>query len=448
MQSALERDFKRVEKVLEQTPAIDRLAGISTEEFTARQACVWAALQARGFDAGLVFSDEHYDGDVPYLGGNTNIQIEQVAGVIGPCGFHIATGLDGGYVAEQLAPRAKAVVHKTEMLKLGDEEYALEAETLGQVVEAAAGRKARHIALLTPRQVIPASLVLYLEQLFGAENVGDAQDIYYRIKYEKSDCEMRLIRDASVIGDAMMRAMLAVLKPGMLETEVASWGYFVGRQLGAEQMGWDIMVNANTANRTIIGKALNRPIQPGDYVHLGVAPKRDGLSGCVRRSCVAAGEGGALTSDQCYWFQLLGDAYQAGWDAFRDVAENGRPACLAEQALIDFFTARQDEVERRLGHPVSLARLKPYTCVHNAGYTECQEFFGAITLKSKEPLGHQLVLMLDIAIRGIGNRWDEVVVPGMDYLVLENTCGKFGNRLEELNQLPQNVQALVDRDPE
>jgi hypothetical protein len=36
----------------------------------------------------------------------------------------------------------------------------------------------------------------------------------------------------------------------------------------------------------------------------------------------------------------------------------------------------------------------------------------------------------------------------MDYLVLENTCGKFGNRLEELNQLPQNVQALVDRDPE
>ena len=35
--------------------------------------------------------------------------------------------------------------------------------------------------------------------------------------------EMRLIRDANVIADAMVRAMLAVLKPGMLETQVAAW---------------------------------------------------------------------------------------------------------------------------------------------------------------------------------------------------------------------------------
>ena len=32
------------------------------------------------------------------------------------------------------------------------------------------------IALLTPRQVIPASLVEYCENLFGKENVVDAQD--------------------------------------------------------------------------------------------------------------------------------------------------------------------------------------------------------------------------------------------------------------------------------
>ena len=39
---------------------------------------------------------------------------------------------------------------------------------------------------------------------------------------------MRLIRDANVIADAMIRAMLAVLKPGMLETQVAAWALLRG----------------------------------------------------------------------------------------------------------------------------------------------------------------------------------------------------------------------------
>jgi hypothetical protein len=51
--------------------------------------------------------------------------------------------------------------------------------------------------------------------------------------------------------------------------------------------------------------------------------------------------------------------------------------------------------------------------------------------------------MLDVALRGIGDRWDEVIIPDLDYIVIENTCGKFGRRLEELNKLPRNVQHMV-----
>ncbi|MGH7187387.1 MAG: hypothetical protein ACREIB_14055, partial [Pseudomonadota bacterium] len=236
---------------------MDRFFSIPTEEFINRQRMVHEALQRNGLEAGLVFSDEHYDGDVPYLGGNTNIQIEQVAGVIGRNGFHIVAGLEGGYVAEQLAPRAGASVAKVEMLKLAGEEYPIHAARLEDVVEAAAGEQVRRIGLLTAREVIPAAMVQYLERLFGPENVIDCQESYFRLKYEKSDNEMRLIRDASTIADAMLRAMLAVLRPGQLETQVAAWGYFVARELGAEELGWDVMVGANTANRTLIGKALN-----------------------------------------------------------------------------------------------------------------------------------------------------------------------------------------------
>ena len=241
----------------------------------------------------------------------------------------------------------------------------------------------------------------------------------------------------------MLRAVLAVLKPGMLETQVAAWGYFVGRELGAEEMGWDVMVGTNTANRTLIGKALNRVIGEGEYVHVGVAPKRDGLNSCVRRSCIATPDPAQVTPDQRYWFDFVEEAYAAGLKALEDVSAGGKPAYLQEQALVDFFRGREAEVSEKIGKPVQLELLKPYTGTHNAGYTECQEFYGAITLNSEEPLGEQIVIMLDVAIRGVGNRWDEVVIPGMDFVVLENTCGKFGARVEELNWIPRNVQGLV-----
>ena len=266
------RDLQSVARILADAPSIDREYLAPREEFQERVARVNVALQRAGHAAGFVFSDEHSRGDVPYLGGNTNLSIEQVAGVIGKNGFHVAAGLEGGYVAEQLAGRAGAVVHKVEILQLADEKYPIHAERLEDVIESAAGGSIDHIALLTPRQVIPAAIVQYLENLFGTDGVVDAQEIYQRVKYEKSAVEMRLIADAAVVADCTMRAMLAVLRPGRLETEVAAWGAWVGRMLGSEADGFRIMVGANEANRTLIGLALNRPIREGDWVHLGVAP--------------------------------------------------------------------------------------------------------------------------------------------------------------------------------
>ena len=102
----LRDEFAKVEAVLRDTPSIDKNFSIPLAEFRQRQQKTCDALQGLELEAGFVFSDEHYDGDVPYLGGNTNISIEQVAGVIGKTGFHMAAGLEGGYIAEQLAWRA------------------------------------------------------------------------------------------------------------------------------------------------------------------------------------------------------------------------------------------------------------------------------------------------------------------------------------------------------
>src|SRR5206468_4413173 len=185
-------DLERVLRVLQDTPSIDREYLAPVEEFQARVRRTNEALRKYGHTVGLVVSDEHYAGDVPYLGGNTNISIEQVAGVIGPNGFHVVAGLEGGYVAEQLAERAGAKVHKVELLQLADEKYPIRAERLEDVIQAAAGKPVDHIALLTPRQVIPAGIVESLQGIYGPNSVVDAQELYFRVKYEKSAIEMRL----------------------------------------------------------------------------------------------------------------------------------------------------------------------------------------------------------------------------------------------------------------
>lgn len=432
--------------LLSRAPQIDPSYRIGREEFARRHQAVWNALSEAGLDCGIVYSDEHYDGDVPYLGGNTNITVEPVAGIIGPRGFHILAGLEGGYVAEQLSPRAGAWVHKVEMLKLADEDYPVEAERVEDVFEEAAGRRPRNVGLLTPRAVIPLALFEFLRSYLGGEEaLVDAQELYQSVKYEKSQDELRCTRDAARIADVMLEGMLGVIKPGMRETQVAGWGYAIASELGVEEHGVDIMVTAGEANRSLIGKALNRPIREGDYVHLGVAPRFDGLNACARGSVVAVDSPQRLTEEQRFWFDFIGEAYGVGLEAFREVAARDLPARQQEKALVDYFRMREPEVNRRFGISIDLPQQKPYTGTHNSGYTECQEFYGAITLGSETPLGHNIVMMLDVAIRGIGSHWDDVVIPGMDYLLVERTLAKRGPEVEVLSELPVDLQPLVSR---
>jgi len=80
-------EAKIIYKILSNSPNINKKARIELEEFKERQRKVIEAIKKEGIDAAFVYSDEHYNGDVPYLAGNTNISIEPVAGIIGKNGF-------------------------------------------------------------------------------------------------------------------------------------------------------------------------------------------------------------------------------------------------------------------------------------------------------------------------------------------------------------------------
>jgi hypothetical protein len=193
-------------------------------------------------------------------------------------------------------------------------------------------------------------------------------------------------------------------------------------------------------------------------------------------------DGASVTPYQAYWRGLVEEGFRTGFDAYVDIARNNRPARLQEEALVAFFNGKTDEAIARVeaahgadaadqlrdrlheeipGVVKGLARLKPYTGTHNAGYTECQEFYGAITLESEQPLDEQVVTMLDVALRGRGSRWlgqeFETYLPGFDYWVVEDTLGKSGREVKNLTgelqadgrvdpgigKMPVNVQGLV-----
>ena len=60
-----------------------------------------------------------------------------------------------------------------------------------------------------------------------------------------------------------------------------------------------------------------------------------------------------------------------------------------------------------------------------------------------EPLGHRIVTMLDVALRGIGYHWDDVIIPGFDFCVVENTLAKDGPNVKCLTRVPTHAQELV-----
>lgn len=440
------QDADTVAEVLSRAPSFDKEFRIGESEFRSRWEKTWKELESRGIDLGFVYSDEHYRGDVPYFGGNTNIHVEPVAGLVSKNGFFLLAGLEGGYCAEMLSPRSGCKVRKLEILKLADEDYPVESVTLDEVFEEACGRRPSNVAFLTPTEVVPARFLQVFREYFGGEeNVLDARDVLFKIKYEKSENEMRLVAEASKICDVMIEGMLGVLRPGLYETQVAQWGMAIAYELGVETQGIKVMVVSGENNRTVVGHAMNRRIEEGDVVMLGVAPQRDGLTACERCSVVCVKDPRYVTPEQKYWFDFVEGAYETGLAEFRRVAAGALPARLLEKAVVDYFAARSGEVSARYGKKIDMTAMKPYTCTHNSGYTECQEFYGAVTLASAEPLGERIVSMLDVAVRGYSKDWNDVVIPGLDYILVEKTLGKHGPNVEVLNDLPVNMQHLVGR---
>lgn len=366
-----------LEEYVRRLPQIDVTKRVPRSEYEARIRRVRQALRRRGLDAGFAYGNEWRPGDTGWLTGY-DPHIESTACIVGPEKVLVLGGPEGMYFA--LETMQVGEYRNVEEFKIPDEDYpGIAFHRLDDLFTEACGRRPRTIGLLTLKANMPQSMIELVQKATRAELV-DASDLLLKMRYFKSPTELEMIRTAATITSWAMDVMLKVIRPGMRELEVAAYADFVMKWLGADRLGVCTQVQSGPRAVTLIGRATNRVIREGELVGLGVSARYDGLAACVRRTVVA---GGKPDEHQRRLIEEATRAFELSAKKFR----YGAPAREVD------LTARR--YLRQFGVEMF------YSEVHNVGWTECQEGYGAATQHSRYRFPKGIAAQLDVGIYGV-----------------------------------------------
>ncbi len=432
-----------IEKIIEiHSPRIRRNIEISRREYQKRWGKVQGAMTAKGYDLAYVCGSELDRSDAAWLAGIFDPIIERY-GILIPARGNpvVVAGSEGGHVIEDCLKTSGLGVSLLSEFQISDEDYRFaEFGRLEDVIHALVplqpGQTAK-IAIFSSGQFIPHDHVLMFQGRFGSDNVLFDADLLRRIKIEKSTAELKLTAAANVIADAAFLGMLAVLRPGIRELDVAAAGDFVMKRLGAGRTGFPTIVSSGDRGRSVIGPATNRIIQKGEFVSLGLSPTFKGYHGIMRRTVKA---GGVWTKPEREFMKALEGLYHTVIEATAEAARKGLPSSSIDQEGKTYL--EQTKLVNKYGHRVT--PREPYTFIHNTGCSECQEGFGAVTPYSHEPLAKNAALMIDVAFMGFDEKKD-LVFP-IEYAVIEDCFWKKDKEIGVLNRMPLAVQDLVGTD--
>ena len=425
--SLSESDHRKIDELLSRYEGeIDLGISVPAEEFKQRWTRVQTQLKRRDLDVGFFFWYREMPGDGIYLTGY-NPTIERASGLIGQEGSPlVVSGPEAGMVAKDIASKTRVDVAYAEEFAIPDEYYEdVSYRSLKEMIPTVAGRPVKRIGLLTGRNFIPQTLIETLQSAAG-ENVElvDAAGILEDLRYEKSPAEFACMEQADKIACAAVRAILAILKPGLREAQVAAVADYVMKSLGAENYGVETIVTSGSRGWTVIGPASNKVIRDGEIVQFGCSPSYEGYKGISRRAVVV----GKPTPTQRKYFEILDEAFARAANALKEVVEKDLETKHVDLAARDYFA--QHEIDGR-----NMKQFHTYGSAHGTGLTECLEPL-VVGPDTTARFGHRVGIMLDVGCYGHPN---EEIAGGC----VEDAFGKEGNTLLKWSDLPINVADLV-----
>jgi len=424
-------------EIIEETASsIDKSIQISRKEYEERWKKVQESMAAKGYDLLYVCGSELDRSDAAWLAGAFDPMIERYSVILPLEGKPvILAGSEGGHVLEEAAEKSGAEIALLREFQISDEEYRwARFVSLDQVLNRIGIKYGSRVAVASPAEVFPCAQLSMIESYFGKENVVFDPDILRLIKYEKSDTELAIMREANKIAEAALRGMLALTMPGLTELQVASVGDFIMKALGAGRTGFCTIVTSGERGYTVIGPATNKVIRKGEIVSLGVSPTFNGYHGVIRRT-VRAGE--EPSPEQREFIKAVEDLYVTVMEAVKEAARENLPSNYIDRQgkkFLEGLKLRSLDGELRTPH-------EPYTFIHNMGCSECQEGYGAVTPYTENPLGRQVALAIDVALLGFEER-GKPIFPVL-YAVVEDAFWKKGLEIGVYSKMPLNVQHLV-----
>jgi len=444
VEEQLEREDAAVRAIIAETlPRIDSSIRIVPDEFSRRWVAIQAELRRRGFDLGYVSGSELDRSDGGWVAGIYYPQIERYGIFIGNSGKPVVVaGSEGGHVVEEMVEDSGAAMALFRPFQISDEEYiGVDWKDMDFILaQVSKGEEIGKVAVLSPPDVIPFSQVALLKGKFGEDNVKFVPEILQRLKYEKTDGELRIMSYANIIADAAMRGMLAVLRPGITELQVASVGDRIMKYLGAARSGVVTLVTSGQRNYTLIGGATGKVIRAGEMVALGVSPTFNGYHGVVRRTVRAGND--AYGEHQKLLLDTVEGLYKVVIEATIRAVKGGLPSNTIDKAGREYL--EKAEIETIDGRRIKAGELSPYTFMHNTGCSECQEGYGAVTPHTGYPLARKGALMIDVALKGFRER-GKPLLDGILYAVIEDALWIKNGEVGVYNELPLNVQHLVGK---
>jgi Xaa-Pro aminopeptidase len=184
----------------------------------------------------------------------------------------------------------------------------------------------------------------------------DSSDLVDPIKAVKSEDELAFVRLTAAAQDAAMEAVIAAIRPGMRELDVAAIAEHVGHELGSEQGLFLAYSGPSGSPGQIVNRHLQgRALRSGDQFSLLIENNGPGGFYCeLGRTAILGKATGEMQEQQA--FVLEAQRFSLGllkpgadpaaiWNEYNQfMRENGRP----EEKRIHFHGQGYDMVERPL----------------------------------------------------------------------------------------------------
>ena len=126
---------------------------------------------------------------------------------------------------------------------------------------------------------IPHQVYCDFVEGFGGIEMVDITDEYETLRAYKSSWEVAQIEKATNLCDLAYDKMMAAIKPGAYEFEVAAAGEAICRANGATSFAYSTIVGSGERAKAVVPTATNKMMESGELVMVGIAPRFNGYAG-------------------------------------------------------------------------------------------------------------------------------------------------------------------------